>query len=615
MLTNAEIEKKLEQAIKYGQKRNYSKAIQILEPLALKYVGKVPKIMLYLARSYHAIGNLNLAISAFHTYVAIESTDAAGWFFLGRTYLTMNLFSKACSALSQSIELNPHSAEALGFLGIALLKMKDSKNALKAFEASLNINPDDIRINNGYKNALLVEAIRTYNSGNIQLAVRMFEFLLENGMESVLIFLYYGHCLRDLKKLDEALLSYKNAIKLSPDDPSLKWYELQIMLAKGNAEELYKNKKYATPKEYETDMLNNAVLTGNWQVVIKLGREYIKKYGSDVIVHNSMGEASRNLKRYRAALNHFQKAQNLNPNIIASRYGLLLTYLDLEDWNALFVELHKTAEGLAEFDDDTIMYYNAICSAHLDGKPEFVLQQLQEVFLKHPEDKTIMLLLANQYVEHSMYDLAQRWYERLIKLDKKNNESYEKLIYCYEIQEKWTEAENLYKKYLERWPKNHKVHLNFIRMLKALKKWAKAADETEKLLPFVRNPLAVVRDVATYRRNAKQWRQAAINYRTLIENDPVNAGLIYNFVFCLVKDGNIEHALLVIQRFHKIIKPTAEGYLIEASLLLQLMRVEQALDLLRQALQIFPNEKTIKEKIAQIYDKSGSSNMAAIFRQ
>jgi Tfp pilus assembly protein PilF len=195
-----------------------------------------------------------------------------------------------------------------------------------------------------------------------------------------------------------------------------------------------------------------------------------------------------------------------------------------------------------------------------------MLDKIQGVFKKHPDDEEIMFILANEYLEKELPELAETWYIRLLESETKSEQSYLNLITCYIQQEKFKDAEKYYRLYLKKWNKNNKVHLAFIRLLLSRGKWAKAADETEKLLPYVRNPLAIIRDAAAYRRKAKQYMKAAMHYRTLIASNPDNAEYVYQFVFCLVKEGKLANALDVIRKFHKIHKADETGMQIEAAL-------------------------------------------------
>lgn len=567
-LSDKELKDQLDIAFHYGQKRDYHSAIKILEPLALEYIGRLPLAMLYLARSYHALKNYTLAISAFHTYLALNPDDAAGWFFLGRTYLVTERASKAVECFSKSIKLNPESPEALGLLGSALLKQKKSDKALKAFEAALQLSPDDEKLNMGYRNALLIEAIHTYKNGNAELAFRMFEFLTDNGMQGVLLFLYKGHAARECGLLEIALESYKKAARISPDDEELKLYIVQVLLhlKRTSEAERFSGTKSQNLKELAMNALNKAILQGDYPDVVKLGRSYIKQYGDDYLVHNYMGEALRNLGKYKAAENHFKKALLDNPEYAASRYGLLLVYLTTENYEAILQELSKSEDEAPPIDKDTLEYYTVICHSRAGTKTENMLDKIQSVFKKHPKDQELMFILANEYLDNELPELAESWYLRLLESDTKAEQAYLNLITCYIQMENFKDAEKYYRIYLKKWKKNHKVHLAFIRLLLSRGKWAKAAEETEKLLPYVRNPLAIIRDAAAYRRKAGQYMKAAMHYRSLIASEPENADYVYQFVLCLVKEGRLANALDVIRKFHRIHQADETGMQIEAAL-------------------------------------------------
>ena len=193
-------------AIKAGQKRDYKKAINLLESLVVNGVAWKPEILIYLGRSYHAIGEFSLAVAALNYFLSIKSGDWNGWFFLGRSYLAMESWNLAISCLKKSLELNPDSDTTLALLGTAYYKSKQIDLALSTFEKALYIAPEDVRLNQGYQNSLLVKAIRTYNEGNPELAAKMFHFLIENGMKAVMLYVYQGHSFRDLGFLQEALV-------------------------------------------------------------------------------------------------------------------------------------------------------------------------------------------------------------------------------------------------------------------------------------------------------------------------------------------------------------------------------------------------------------------------
>ena len=73
-------------ALDAGCNRNYPKAILCLEEI-LTNTDQLPIALLYLGRSYHAIGELDRAVQALQFYLKIEPESAEGHFFLGRSYI------------------------------------------------------------------------------------------------------------------------------------------------------------------------------------------------------------------------------------------------------------------------------------------------------------------------------------------------------------------------------------------------------------------------------------------------------------------------------------------------------------------------------------------------
>ncbi|MCM1320891.1 MAG: tetratricopeptide repeat protein [Bacteroides sp.] len=629
-----------QQALQAGYARNYKKAAAILESAAPADIAENPEILLYLARAYHALGKYALAVSALNSFLTLEPESGAGWFFLGRVYLAMTSYSMAVKCLSRSLELNPDSTAALGLLGTAYLKSNRSADALKIFEQALYLDPDDKRLNQGYRNALLIEAIHTYSNGNAELAAKMFDFLIKNGMSSVLLHLYCAHSLRDLGDYQAAVEQYAAAVDLAPDDPALRWYEISVLYAMGRREEardmlVQFGRQFPDSgivpdaAAFGTDdaaaaasgqgtflqMIKNAVFAGNWKSAAENGRMFIKTFGSNAVVHCFMGEAFRNLSRFRNAEMHFKKSAALDPSFPAARFGLLLTYLDCGDWDRLEFELHREAEpGEAEIDEDTKAYYAAFCAAHTEKNPKSALEKIQAVYRKHPADTALMQLLADQYALVGLFELAENWYQRLIRISEQNENAWIGLAGCYEHLGKKRDAEKTYSAYFSRWKGKPALRQKYIKLLVSLKKWKKAADETEKLLPYAVRSENVRRRLAMYRRKAGNFSAAAVLYRTILQQEPQDRTMMHQYVFCLVKCGRCADALRFLRLWHSTYTLDAEGVLIEASLCLQLCEPEQALEVLRNGKKQFPADSRIADKINAVYVKQGHSSFCTTLK-
>jgi len=81
-------EQLFEEAVEAGRNRDYAKSVEIL----LRIVGstdRFPQALLYLGRSYHALGEHARAVQSLNFYVQQRPSSSAGHFFLGRAYIAL----------------------------------------------------------------------------------------------------------------------------------------------------------------------------------------------------------------------------------------------------------------------------------------------------------------------------------------------------------------------------------------------------------------------------------------------------------------------------------------------------------------------------------------------
>ena len=615
-------------AINAGKQRNYKKAISLLESLVVDGVAWKPEILIYLGRSYHAIGEFSLAVAALNYFLSIKSGDWNGWFFLGRSYLAMESWNLAISCLKKSLELNPDSDTTLALLGTAYYKSKQIDLALSTFEKALYIAPDDVRLNQGYQNSLLIKAVKTYNEGQVELAGKMFHFLIENGMKVVMLYVYQGHSFRDLGLLEQALASYQQAIQLEPDDASLRWYEISILVSMGKkveaenlAKELNKvfpNSGFGTDQIFQDErstiinMIKTSIFAEKWKSVLQSGKLYISKFSSDTFIHCFMGEACRNLGRYQEALNHFVKAKTLEASNKGAIYGILMTYLAMEDWENLDQALNSSSYA-NYLDSDTIEYYSVICDAKLKKDSTQILKKVQDVYSKNPTDIVLMSILAEAYLDSGLPDLATGWFNRLISIDSENESSYLFLIDCYEELDDKTKLTKSYENYLKKWPQNISIRKEFIKYLALQEKWKKAADNIELLIPYSKHPMMLTRNLATYRRRSGDYQKSAMAYRTLLQEKTDDRAIMHKYIFCLVKLDLCKNALNFAKLWHKNYGIDVDGALIEAGLAVKIKDYDYAISILRSAFAKFKENPRIKTKLAQVYYEMGNDDMAYQF--
>jgi tetratricopeptide (TPR) repeat protein len=121
--------------------------------------------------------------------------------------------------------------------------------------------------------------------------------------------------------------------------------------------------------------------------------------------------------------------------------------------------------------------------------------------------------------------------------------------------------------------------------------------------------------MALYRRRAGQYRLAVILYRGILQRNPRDRHALHCLVFCLDRMGAHTAALQLIVKGNASLPPSAEGFLIEATMHLRVKKREKALDVLRTAGTSFPRDRRIPEKVAEIYRRDGITQLAVQYEQ
>ena len=625
----------------YGAKREYRKAIAILEDLAARgYAEGVPsgseaadgdaeaervvahpEVYLYLARSWHAEKMYARAASCARSYIGLKPEDGSGWFFLGRSYFADGVYDRAAHYLKKSTELNPSSLDARTLLGMSYLKGRKPTLARTVFEAALALAPDNPRLNQGYLNALFVEAVRTYKLGDAETARQMLTFLINNDIDGVVPRVYLAHALRDLGYLPEALGQYEAAMQFAPEDTTLRWYPAAVLLdmgeTKGAAEILAELGENVTGGELNDRMVSMQIIRvhldkGEWSQAAQAARTAIKAFGSDARFHALMGEAQRNLGNREQAINHFRRAIELERENPAPWYGVFMVFLAARDWSSLRAELARGER--AGCDKEMIRYYRVLADANLDTDPKSILPLVQEEVHIHGAVPELVSALARTYFRLGLSDLALGWYQKAVTLAPDDEVARLGYLACCEDLADGANLDAAYRDYLERWGDNGKIREDFIQYLVGAEKWADAADQTEELSRFG-SAGQLDRQLALYRRKAGQFRQAAILYRKMLRAKPDDRALLANLVYCLDRMGETASAVKLMHEANRIFKADAGALLIEGRLLARAGNVDGALAVFRKVVDSFPRDVRGWQEIADVYRRQHVPEMVAMFEQ
>lgn len=195
------------------------------------------------AKAAEAKGDLPTAVSSYEALVAAAPRLAPAYNNLGALYLRLREFKKAASTLEEGLKIDPNMSSATALLGIALYESGDYAAARVRLESALRNNPKDEHAELFLANDLLKLGDLNAAAGHLkQLADRQprnqevwyllgkvhmklseqaLAHLNEIDADSVWVHQISGEIMESMKNYDGALLEYRKAVALAPNQPGI----------------------------------------------------------------------------------------------------------------------------------------------------------------------------------------------------------------------------------------------------------------------------------------------------------------------------------------------------------------------------------------------------------
>ncbi len=622
MTTTAEQKELFEQALEAGKLRDYRKAVGILEHLTSE-TDDFPIALLYLGRSYHALGDYDNAILHLKLFVQRVPEESAGFFFLGRAYLSLGFYRRSIIYFKKALELRPHEPSVLGLLGLAYLKIKRPELASKVLGEALELDEGNGKLQVAYLNALSVHAVKEFYSGDMDLAQQMFQFLLEQGNDPLFAHVYLGMIAKEIGDYEGALVHYDKALTISPNDPLLRFRRAAMLYFLGNKdlafEELGKLRDFFPDLQtsvFEGEGINKHLaiqhfLKGDYRQTVHYGFQVLKTNYGDPVMHMLVGESYRNLGEPEKAKNHFTRAIEKDRKSLEPRFGLSMILWEEENYEEMLKQLDKIRA--IDPENQTSRYYAALCICKLGYAPEQTIPLVQEEIRNSGPDPYLFTELGTQYVRGGFEELAEKWFKKALLLKPEHREAYTNLLNLYTETAREEDALETYQKYLDLYPDDSHVRKPYINLLVKHEKFSQVIEQIMKFMPYSKGDAQVKRLLALSLRRTRQYSQAAVLYKDLLVQDAENVEFIKSLTYCYLKSGRQDYARRFVQKAAEHIRNSATLFLISGVLLYKNDDLEEALAAFRHAADIDPEDWRAHQNIGYIYKKQGMKSMAQKF--
>jgi tetratricopeptide (TPR) repeat protein len=642
----------LERAVQAGKKRNYHEAVRILEEL-LAGLDAPPEAYLFLGRSLHALKDYSRALASFNDYVRLKPRSSQGYFFAGRTYLTIGMPNRAVPALRKALDLSPRDTFVMAFLGTAYLKARHSRLAVDLLQQAVEIAAADRlaqkaqdRLYHAYINALFIRGLHLCRIEEYDLGSQMLRFVLENGRDGPLLRLELGRACREMDQLEDALEHYTQAVNFAPGDLRVRWYRASILMSLGKNDEALGEIEYIRSADsglqglLPADLPWNSQLvdlymiraflgSGEWRRAAEVCRAWIKHRGPDAMIHGMYAEALRNLKDYTAALNHLERAVEIEPDQLNLWYERILIAWEGENWGVLKRALRITQN--LQGDPSLIRRFSILLEARTGEDDQRIISLVQDAIHSLGPEPELMYALGERYLKIGFADFALNWFRKTILVQEDHERSWLGKIAALEALTanipgeagdrpagrkktgkagktrsgqspdpgllaagerflRWAGAEQIahelresYDQYVRRWPDNYAIRRERALYLIHTFEYEEAVKELEALLVWEPSNPSLRRVLAYGYRKTGRYREAAVFLKSLLKEKPRNVELLLEYTGCLERAGAPQYAKAVLEKALVLLTNSPDIPLALGLLYSRERKLEKAFDLFREA--------------------------------
>jgi tetratricopeptide (TPR) repeat protein len=614
--------KLFEQGIEAGRKREYAEAA-VLFGRVIAGTDRYPQALLYLGRSYHALGDLTKAVRMLASYARLRPESVAGRFFLGRSCAALGLYTQAVRHLREAVRRAPEFAHAYGLLGYCLMRARRPVGAVNAFRSALRLQPDNQRLMAGYLNASLVAAIRLFSRGNHVDSAQHFTEILRYRPDAISAHLYLAKIYRELGKGNMALLHIDRACALSPQDPMLHLQKALIHLEMGQpeaAKEEIRVGKYfmktpatfgSTPQEVLRFLTTRLFMDGKHKQAIFYGTRLLKASYKDVKIHAIVAEAYRSLGDMAKARNHYMRAIENDRDSLELRYGLLGVLWELGETGEVLNEARRILQKNAG--DPMARYFFSLALSRSDESLPTAISALQDQIRLRGPDHLLMEALGSAYVRAGLPQLAEGWYARILKVAPGHRDSLLALVDIHKESGSVEKERGALAAYLECFPDDSKRRKGLVKLLLDSGEFGPASEQIARLLPAEPRSSKLRALLALCYRRSGKYEDALILLKDLLRDDPSSEELTKAAVYCLDKIGARSVAVTLVREYAARHGARPSLLLMLGVLYFQDGALEKSAEVFRRVIADSPREWKAHRNLGMVYRKMGNTQFAESF--
>jgi tetratricopeptide (TPR) repeat protein len=536
----------------------------------------------------------------------------------------------------------PRDTFVMALLGAACLKARHSRQAAAILQQAVETAAADQlpqkaqdRLYRAYINALFIRGIHLCRNEDYDLGSQMLRFVLENGRDGPLLRLELGRACREMGLLEDSLEHYTQALAFAPGDLRVRWYRASILMALGETDQALEEIEFIrsldsglpdlpwNSQTIDLYMIRSFLGNGEWRRAAEVCRGWLKQWGPSAMIHGMYAEAMRNLKNYTAALNHLERALEIEPRQLNLWYERLLIAWEGENWEALKKSLRNVKK--LKGDPDLVRRFSILLEAKTGADDKKVIDLIQKAILGLGPEPELMYALGERYLKIGLADLALNWFRKTILFQENHERSWLGAIAALEVltaevadeddradaksrrakksrrkpapgllaagkrirrltaDQISLELRDAYDQYAGRWPGNYAIRRERALYLIRTFEYGEAVKELETLLAWEPSNPSLRRVLAYGYRKTGRYREAAFFLKSLLKEKPRNVELLLEYTGCLERAGAPQYAIAVLETALALLSKSPDIPLALGLLYFREKKTEKAFDFLREA--------------------------------
>jgi tetratricopeptide (TPR) repeat protein len=349
-----------------------------------------------------------------------DSSDGLSWFFLGVSYLRDKRENEALRCAFQATRCFGTASLGYDLAGRAYMRLKDYSKAAEAFEKAVQLNPRDTLA----RNHLLLALYAAGNEGSAYKQAK--ERIMQNPTDLVPRALIALESKKEMDRFVRESRSFVGEDEFEMLQTSLVFAELglvdeaaRILLAAcveavppGERSPLpqYWLAYFSSLKEDRTSArkyIKQAAATYRDYVFpsrpeeVEVLRYAVEENPGDACAHLHLGNLYANLGRLKEAVNHWQKAGELNPSLSIAFRNLGLYAWAIENNLAKAEELYVKA--IAARPKDQTLYRDLADILLADNKRLKAIEVLQSAPFEKVRRADVAIMLAQAYLDEQRF--------------------------------------------------------------------------------------------------------------------------------------------------------------------------------------------------------------------